>query len=404
MRNLLILIILTLTSQLYAQNFVSIEGYIQDAEDDNPVAYSHVIIKDSGTGTVANEDGQFIFKIPISRMQDSIQFSAIGYKSESLLVTDIKDRSNVLIKLSPESKILDEVLITPIDPRALIKTLANNIPANYGTSATKLTGFYRETVKINDQFYSYLEGVIEAYKTGYDNQSIKSDQVKIIKGRRRENKIIQDSTRLPPNINSGPLTIHSYDLIKRRANFINAKKSKFYTYELTDITTYNGKDIYVVDFKATKPSKKAVAFGKLYIDIDTKALLRADYQFNAAGVEALNKNVTNGKGSNFIVTAKSLQVVVDYEIPKGKGLINQLRIKMGFDYYIKSLALTDYMEINLHLITTASQRGNLPPFTKAEIFRSKRAFANYLGEEDPNFWENYNILKQDKRLKEVFDN
>lgn len=391
-------------SFIYAQHFISIEGQVRDAESEGPVAYSHITVKDSGLGTVANEDGQFIFKIAGTRLADSIQVSAIGFESRSFLIEDIQEQSDLLINLKPETKVLDEVLITPIDPEDLIRELAMNIPKNYGIESSRLTGFYRETVKINDEYYSYLEGVIGAYKTGYDNDNAKSDQVKIIKGRRRQNKIIQDSTRRPPTINSGPHTINTYDLVKRRSNFIHEKKSNLYEYELTEISTYNGKDIYVIDFKAKKPSKRTMAFGKLYIDIDSKVLLRAAYEFNAVGVEALNKNVRNGKRSNFLVTAKSLQAVIDYDLANDIGTINQLRIKLGFDYYIKNLDITDYLEVSLHIITTDSKRGNIQAYNNDEKFRTKRAFAQYIGEEDPNFWENYNILKQDQRLKEAFDN
>ncbi|MEM8565830.1 MAG: carboxypeptidase-like regulatory domain-containing protein [Bacteroidota bacterium] len=400
-----ILFILTLFfghASLYGQNFISIEGHVRDIESDGPIAYSHITVKGSGLGTVANEDGQFIFKIANTRRTDSMQVSAIGFESRSFLIDNIQGQSDFVINLKPETKVLDEVLITPVDPEDLIREVVRKIPTNYGTEDTRLTGFYRETVKINDEYYSYLEGVIGAYKTGYDNENAKSDQVKIIKGRRRQNKIIEDSTRRPPTITSGPHTINTYDLVKRRSNFINEKKLKLYEYELTDITTYGGKDIYVVDFKAKKPSKRALAFGKLYIDMDSKVLLRADYEFNAVGVEALNKNVSNGKKSNFVVTAKSLQAVIHYDVANDKGTINQLRIRLGFDYYIKSLATTDYLEVGLHIITTDLKRGNLQAFTNDEKFRTKRAFAQYIGEEDPNFWENYNILKQDNRLKEAF--
>ncbi|MEM1409096.1 MAG: carboxypeptidase-like regulatory domain-containing protein [Bacteroidota bacterium] len=403
MRVLFTVVVSALHFSLIAQSFISIEGTVNDSNDETPLAYSHIIIKDSGIGTVANEDGQFVFKVPLTRQNDSIKVSAIGYETRSFLISGIADNTNVQVKLDQQSKVLDEVLITPIDPTLLVQELVANIPKNYGVSPTRLTGFYRETVKINNEFYSYLEGVIGAYKTGYNEEGSKSDQVKVIKGRRREGKIIQDSTRRPPTINSGPITINSYDLIKRRRNFVNAKKSKFYSYELTDITTYGGRDIYVVDFKARKDSKKALAYGKMYIDMESKALLRADYQLNALGIEIVNKkNINNGKNSNFIVTAKSLLAVVDYDLSKGYWGINQLRVKMGFDYYIKSLATTDYMELNIHLITTKKERGNVTGFSKDEAFRSRRAFANNLGEDDPDFWENYNILKQDERLKEAF--
>jgi len=53
-------------------------------------------------------------------------------------------------------------------------------------------------------------------------------------------------------------------------------KTNSYTYNFEGGTTMNGEDVYIIDFV---PKRKGVFEGRLYISIETLALIRADYKF-----------------------------------------------------------------------------------------------------------------------------
>ncbi len=394
-----------ISSYGWAQNYVLIEGAIKDDGSLEKIPYSHVVIERYRIGTVANEDGQFLFKIPKYATNDTVSISAIGYKTANFVGSSLIDSGFLELMLTPEPKVLDEVLIKPIEPTTLLKEVVDRIPTNYGTRPSELIGFYRETVKIDNEYHSYLEGVINAFKTSYEERGTKSDQVRIIKGRKRKNGLSMNSTKSVPQLNAGPVTFNSYDVVKRRRNFLNPKQFKHYQYELADITTYKGHDVYIIGFEGKKNSKKGIASGNIYIDIDSKAVLKTEYTLNDTGLEIVNKkNIRHDKRSNVFVTAKSLTSVVTYDFQNNLWAMSQLRVNIGFNYFMKNEQKTEDMDIALNIITTESTHKNAQPFSKEEIFSSNQAFVHNLGQEDPEFWENYNVLKEEQKLKEAFQN
>ncbi|TRX61836.1 carboxypeptidase-like regulatory domain-containing protein [Fulvivirga sp. M361] len=405
MRYIFVLFFLSHLGIVKAQStdFLVVRGTVYDKASEEPVPYSHVTLKNRSIGTVVNEDGEFSFKIPMSSKTDTVSISAIGYTTQLIPVPSIES-SFLEVILIPESKILEEVVVTDINPEVLLKEVIRKIPDNYGRNPTQLTGFYNESVKISDEYYSYLEGVISTYKTGYDKKSIKEDQVKVIKGRKRDGKLASDKTRQPPAVRAGPTAFNSYDFIKRRRNFLSNKKINLFHYELTDITNYNGMDVYIISFNPRKDSPKSFHQGRMYIETDSRAVIRIEFEMTPSGIDILNrKNVKNGKGSAFYVTATSMRAVLDYDLYGTEWALSQVRLSLGFDYLMEYTQTTEQMDLGLHIITTDLKKRNIQPFSKEDAFKSKQLFATSLGKDDPLFWENYNVLEQSNKLKAAFE-
>ncbi len=63
--------------------YFAIKGTVLDNKTLKPLAYASVIISGKSLGTVTNNSGEFILKLPNSlRFNDSIMFSYIGYQPE----------------------------------------------------------------------------------------------------------------------------------------------------------------------------------------------------------------------------------------------------------------------------------------------------------------------------------
>jgi TonB-linked SusC/RagA family outer membrane protein len=82
-----------------------ITGTVISAEDGEPIIGASVVVKGTTTGTVTDLDGNFDLSIPTSAK--TIVFSYIGMKTQ-----DENVKSNMKITMHPDTKLLDEVVVT----------------------------------------------------------------------------------------------------------------------------------------------------------------------------------------------------------------------------------------------------------------------------------------------------
>jgi len=101
---ILLLFIFLCSSTLLAQN-ASIEGVVVDQETKEPLIGATVIIKGLGNGTTTDLDGLFQLSVP---KESTISISYLGYISQDVIV---KDSSRLQVKLVPNNKSLQEVIV-----------------------------------------------------------------------------------------------------------------------------------------------------------------------------------------------------------------------------------------------------------------------------------------------------
>jgi TonB-linked SusC/RagA family outer membrane protein len=85
---------------------IKVIGKVTDAVTGEPIPGVNVVILNTTNGTITDIDGKFSLEIPSA--ETSIVFSFVGYLSETVL---IGSQSEVNIKLSPDIKNLDEVVV-----------------------------------------------------------------------------------------------------------------------------------------------------------------------------------------------------------------------------------------------------------------------------------------------------
>lgn len=100
--------LLALTCQpLLAQ--IKVSGQINDAETGTPLSYVNIGIKGNNVGTISDAEGYFTLSIPEPLLlYDSLTFSALGYKNQSLFIAGLANEE-VRIMLQPAPVALPEV-------------------------------------------------------------------------------------------------------------------------------------------------------------------------------------------------------------------------------------------------------------------------------------------------------
>jgi len=412
-----------------AQKSLSIKGEILDSGTGDRIPFATIQLKSESFGTVSNGDGLFSFQIPQKYIKSTVVISSMGYESVELSCEELIEEKYSKIKLSPKTYVLSDIIVKPINPLDIIKNAIQRIADNYSTKNIQLSTFVREMVNENDRFVRLAEAYslinyapynqkinrLECEKdyyfdkvpnnfsgkgiaNWYDSYVSYNDYAKII-----EIRTSKDQSKLlnKYNIVGGPLNILSADKVKYRNDFMDSHYFKFYKYELEDITSYKGKEVYVISFKPKndrkdnnpgfkknvykRKFKKAPFKGKIYIEIESLAFVGFNY---GLAEDYIYKNYYQHK---------NYDVRVDYKEVDGKWYIHQIK---RVDKHVEITPLPNKQEL-IDTVTAYSQilvnhvlTEGFKSFGKDEIFPNSinSALFEFPSNYNDAFWETYNTI------------
>jgi len=406
MKNLISLLttFLLVATGLSAQSPIVITGQIVDKITKEPVAYAHIGIPEKGIGTTSGHDGQFTFKVPRRYVSSKMMVSFMGYKTFEQPISMVT--VPVRIELVRTQNELPEVLVTDGNwAKNIIRKAIKAIPKNYPKISTRHLAFYRESRTDKDSQYIYLaEGVLNIYKKSY--KSKKEGQVSLVEGR-RINLLNPLDTMIKRGLNSGHMAAHRFDFVYNREDFLQERYLPVYKYWLESITSYNGKSVYVIAFdkdvdapavlgeiktdrdrsslekigsiftkKKNKKSRlEARMRGKVYIDKETFAIIRGEFEITKEGLRKYDDYplyAGSWKANSYTVNYRSIGDRWYFSDAFRKGHYGSGGI------YSNEVKMT---EIN-------TEKGKPLPY-KDRLHRNQR-FSRMTGSYDPNFWNSYN--------------
>ncbi|WP_438962042.1 carboxypeptidase-like regulatory domain-containing protein, partial [Nonlabens sp.] len=124
----LVLILSLFLTNITAQNIV-VEGIIKDSERKEILPFANIYLQKKYTGTISNEKGEFKITIPSGQENDSLVISYIGYNSQKISITSIKNPIEVF--LIENQLTLNEVIVTGYTANSIIRKAIEKIPQNY---------------------------------------------------------------------------------------------------------------------------------------------------------------------------------------------------------------------------------------------------------------------------------
>ncbi len=407
-----LLFFLLVSITVFSQENLILTGKILDKKTKQPVPFVHIGIPEKGIGTTSAFDGSFEFKLPAAFENSLLTVSCMGYDTYSKSAASFKNGSNIF--LEPAVNQLAEVVV--MDKSAIvdiIRRAVNNIPKNYPTSASNLLAFYRESLTDDSLRYKYLaEGVLKVYKTSYkkDNEG----QVGLVQGRKIN---LQDplDTSFNSGLSSGHMAAHRFDFVKNREDFIDEAYFPYYKYWIENITTYNGRTVYIIGFDKekeqtisgngkTKKKKRSLADrltgkkegdsagsasarmkGRIFIEKDSYAFIRAEFEITKEG---LRKSFDYPL---YVGDWKANKYAVNYRKHEGKWYFSDaLRegVRTNGGRYANEIKITEIM----------SEKGNQIPYL--ERLERGNEFVQLTGKYDEDFWKNYNVTPMSEGLAE----
>ena len=290
-RILFLLLFTTLPFIGFSQSNGAISGVIVNKEDNEPLPFASITLKNHPIGTLSNEYGEFDFYIPKSKRNDTIQVSFIGFINYEIPVSSALSELN--IQLQPSSEVLDEVVLSKLSPLDYIKNALANIDQNYEHDPFQTIAYYREKFIENNIIISKKEAVFKTYYPTKGDSTKNQHQLllykpidkkedfqfmrdwidkRIEKEKKKAKKKGEDFDEdfdFEKDMNmGGPEMIIKMADIRNEAsnnNFLNPKHFKKYEYTFGEEKMYNGEVLVTIHYKALKKIESVRDHGTILI-------------------------------------------------------------------------------------------------------------------------------------------
>ena len=377
----------SICSILAAQNRSVLKGVVLDEVTGEVIPFAHVVFDGTVHGSSTNLDGHFELKIPDFLNHIAIKVSCIGYESTSIELTNIPSaRKPILLK--PTTTTLQGVVVAASTPRMkekdkarkLVRRAIRKIPRNYANDPARLPAFYRHYCAENGQYVRLIEAAVDLTRSGKDPYHTTIPQENLgfdVTQLRRSFDYTQNARLSHPPISlnyllTGDLTSCEY------SNPLDIKSAQ---YRMLDTTSFEGKKVYVIGMYATAASKKTSFQGKLYLEAESLAFLRIEFNEWSGRKTISDSTDVQLKRITFFKKRQN-----QYYLDRSSTDVRAL--KLAYDTLgqtIDSIVHTSHIELitNNILDNPDKLKGGTEP-TAEEL-----AHVDY----DSTFWDNYNILE-----------
>jgi hypothetical protein len=377
-------------------NYYTYSGKIVDSETKDPVAFANIYLEGSSIGTVSNLDGEFILKVPLSKGEEKITISFVGYKTQELASEELKTMKNT-VRLVADPIPIQEVIIKTGDPVELLRKAIARIDENYAVNPEMLTGFYRETIKQNRNYVAVSEAVLDIYKSSYKNY-FDSDRIKIFKGRKSQDVKKMDTILF--KLQGGPRTSFLLDVVKNPSTLLSEDFFKYYDYKLDGVVNIDKRETFVIAFNQKNNVDLPLYQGKIYLDSKNLAIARLDFRISDKSLSQADNELVRKKPVSMKIDVEDARYLANYRPIDGKWHLNHVRAEAKFKCKWDRKLFRSIYTTMLEMAITDRDTSNINKFKLRESERISDIFVdqvNYF--EDPDYWGEYNVIKPDESIE-----
>ena len=277
-------------------------GKIIDKTTLAPIVFANINLLHTHVGTITNNDGEFVLKVPTEADKVEIEVSHLGYQTRIIPQNNLTDKRPQPILLEEKNIELNEVMISNLNPFEIVQKALLNINENYLTIPERQTAFYRETFKKNSQFKGVTEAVIEVYKSRYDHQ-LEQDRIRILKARKQLN--VKQADTLMFKLQGGPTTSYMLDFVKNPILLLGDIALKEYNFTSKKFTTIDDKTCFVIEFSQKKEVEEPRYTGQLFIETNSLAFVGARFEITPDKLD---------KAAEYMITKKPTA----YKVARGE--------------------------------------------------------------------------------------
>lgn len=379
---------------------IRISGKVENSKNDEPIPFASVFVPNSSTGTIANYEGAFELFLPIASTVDSLTISCLGYKHQTIDIVEFL-KGQVKVSLKPLRFQIDELIVRPNDPKKLILAALENKRKNYADEPMFFTAFFRETSKQNDKHISLSEAVIDVYKTSYLNEQ--DDLIMLKKGRRGSN--VESSDLVNLIVEGGLYNSMRLDLMKYGVSFLDPEYFDYYTYNLVKQISYNGRQTYIIDFKFKEDITYPGFDGKIYLDVETLALVRSKFSYSDEGLASTYDLLVRKAPMNLKINPKYGRYEVEYRFYDGKWNLNHARSDIALKVRKKrgrrNKGFTCQFESSSEFVFTGRIKDEFEKIRYRDASKPDDILYEQISQSDIEFWGHQTIILPEEPLLET---
>jgi len=392
----LLLLTFSLVSQgQESSTFQLIKGRVVAEHHNEALAQSNIYIKNSALGTVSNNDGEFLLKVPKELSNGVLVVSHIGFKPFEKPLAEIDD-SFFEVKLTISSIVLNDIEIRDVE-NILIAALASK-ERNYPKDARLMTSFYRETIKKNHKYVDVSQGIINISKSSYSNQ--KNDDLHIVKGSRSKHYRNDDTLAL--KIMGGPSVMLLLDIVKNPGMVLNRSLLANYNYTLRGVSELDGRRSYTIKFSPKELYDQPLYSGTIYIDESTFAISGLEFGYDEDNLALASQFMVRRQPASVRVYPQDIWFEVKYREINGVWYLdyvrNEIKVKCNWK---RKLFNSNFYAVS-EMVVTDKNGGEISRMDKKNASTMNDIFSDKVqGFIDPNFWENYSIIEPEDDLRKA---
>lgn len=390
LRHNILLICWLISFAAQAQNEIVriVEGQLNDAKTQEPVAFATIGVVGSSLGTSSNAEGFFSLRVPAEFNTDKlkIKISSIGY--DNVILDNPLGLQDIRMKHS--TTLLKEAVVlgNDITPQGIVKKAFSRIKKNYNTKPFVYKNFYRHYCKEDTAYGRLIEGATEVYKRkGYKLQQPQvgyKDEVRVSQLRRSLDRTKVAATHMPIAL----YPILGADFVgfqTKKVSVLNLfiaediSNLKAYlrqtVFSLEGITEFDGQQVYEIHYRIKPMDSAKISDTNRFTFTGRVFINTKDYAF--VKVETSRES-----------TRDTTNVLVLYKKYKSKYYLYHA-IKEGYQLSSIDGKTTFPHWSHIESITTDIQTENFKKFKGKNPTQKDLFDISY----NPSFWDDYNILK-----------
>ncbi len=274
----LFLALLFSMSSVAQNDFTEYNGKVVDGESKRVLEAASLSVNQTNISTVTNSEGQFTLKVSSTYSDSKVVISLLGYTTRVLPLSELADKNNT-IKLYPAVIQLSAVSISAFkNAENLVRKVFEGKNKNVQTESVYMTAFYRETIKRRSRNVSLTEAVVNILKQPHT--SPQRDAIKL--GKARKSTDYKRLDTLSVKLQGGPFSAIYLDMMKYPEYIFNDRTIASYNFAFDQPSTINNRNVYVVKFSPKNNGLNINYNGKLYIDVQSLALVSANYALDVS--------------------------------------------------------------------------------------------------------------------------
>ena len=377
-------------------SFTEFRGTVQDANSKKPLEFASIVINGTNISTISNTEGKFLLKVPSNALDKQVTITYLGYLNKVIPLSNFTTHK-FIIKLEESFEKLPDVNLASNDPILIIEKVIKNRQKNYFSDEVIMKAFYRESIKKRKTYASLSEAVVDIYKQPFGDKS--KDYVKLHKARKSTDYKKVDTLLI--KLQGGPYNNLAVDMIKNEDLFFTDDIFEIYDFTFDKVISMNNKTVYVINFIQNSTIIEPFYQGKLYIDTQSYALIKAVYSLNLENLNKASRFFVKKKPAKADVIPVKTKYIVDYRLANGKWYFGYSRIELSFkiDWDKKLFNSLYHLTIEMAITDWDLNKDNVNLKNKEKLKTSVILTEKASGFSNPEFWGEYNVIEPDKSIE-----